>query len=148
MSRGGDRAAREVANFWQSVLGAQPILIDATDHDVQLAWTSHLPQAVATALARALSRAVMLRGASFGTGMRDTTRLAASPTDMWTDIFLMNQGPVREALEKVEGELAELRDLLERGDRPGLHTYLEEGALFRRRLDGDADLPPGAVPRR
>ena len=144
----GDRAAREVANFWQSVLGAQAILIDATDHDVQLAWTSHLPQAVAGALARALSRAVTLRGASFGTGMRDTTRLAASPTDMWTDIFLMNQGPVREALEKVEGELAELRDLLERGDRPGLHAYLEDGALFRRRLDGDADLPPGAVPRR
>jgi prephenate dehydrogenase len=144
----GERAAREIMNFWQSVLGAHPILIDADDHDAQLAWTSHLPQAVASALARAISRNAGLRGASFGAGMRDTTRLAASPAEMWVDIFLMNQGPVREALERMEGELAELRALLEHGDRAGLLAYLEAGVGFRRRLDGDLGAPPGTTPRR
>jgi prephenate dehydrogenase len=144
----GDRAAREVMNFWQAVLGAHPVLIDANDHDVQLAWTSHLPQAVASALARALSRDPGLKGASFGSGMRDTTRLAASPVDMWVDIFLMNHGPVREALERIERDLGELRGLLEHGDRAGLQAYLEEAANFRRRLDGDPNGPPGMPPRR
>ena len=144
----GDRAAREIMNFWQSVLGAHPILIDANDHDVQLAWTSHLPQAVASALARAVSRDPGLKGASFGSGMRDTTRLAASPAEMWVDIFMMNQGPVREALERIEGELGELRALLEHGDRAGLLAYLEEAAAFRRRLDGDPGPPSGMTPRR
>jgi prephenate dehydrogenase len=144
----GDRAAREVMNFWQVVMGAQPVLIDADAHDAQLGWSSHLPQAVASALARVLSRSAEVRGASFGTGMRDTSRLAASPTEMWADIFLMNQGPVREALERMEGELAGLRQLLEHGDRAGLLAYLDEAAVFRRRLDGDLDLPPGPSSRR
>src|SRR5207245_8037855 len=46
-TRGGDGAAREVAHFWESVLEAHPVRIDAAQHDRQLALTSHLPQAVA-----------------------------------------------------------------------------------------------------
>jgi prephenate dehydrogenase len=133
----GDHVAREIMNFWAGVMRAHPVLMDAAVHDAQLAWTSHLPQAVASALARALARAPAARGASFGSGMRDTTRLAASPVEMWVDILLMNRGSVRDALAGVEGELATLRSLLEADDRPGLYAFLEEAALFRRRLERD-----------
>ena len=71
----GPQTAREVMRFWEEVLEAQPILIDAAVHDRQLAWTSHLPQAVAFALAKALADR-RLGGVSYGTGARDTTRLA------------------------------------------------------------------------
>ena len=37
------------------MLEAHPILIGAAAHDRQLAWTSHLPQAVAYALAKVLA---------------------------------------------------------------------------------------------
>jgi hypothetical protein len=37
----------------------------------------------------------------------------------------------------LEGELATLRALLDGEDRPGLYVFLEEAALFRRRLEGD-----------
>jgi prephenate dehydrogenase len=144
---GGDNAAREVMNFWEEVLGAHPVLVDALAHDTQLAWTSHLPQAVASALGHALMREPSLRGASWGTGARDTTRLAASPAEMWVDIFLMNRDPVCGALERAESELAALRALIERGDRAGLYAYLEEAALFRRRLD-EAGAPAGPSRRR
>jgi prephenate dehydrogenase len=137
----GDRAAREVMNFWESVLGAQTVRIDAAVHDTQLGWTSHLPQALASALARTLAREPAIRGASFGTGMRDTTRLAASPPAMWVDILLLNRGPVEAALARAEGELGELRDLLRRGDRAGLESYLEEAAAFRRGIEGGAAYP-------
>jgi prephenate dehydrogenase len=130
----GARAARSVMRFWEDVLEAYPVLISAADHDRQLAWTSHLPQAVASALAKALADRG-LGGVSYGTGARDTTRLAASSPEMWLDILLQNGGPVVEALAGIEDRLGELRRLIEARDRAGLERYLETAREFRRGLD-------------
>jgi prephenate dehydrogenase len=130
----GPRVARGVMRFWEEVLEAHPILIAAAAHDRQLAWTSHLPQAVAYALAKALSDR-RLGGVSYGTGARDTTRLAASTPEMWLDILLQNRDPLVEALSSAERGVAELRRLIEAGDRPGLERYLETAREFRRGLD-------------
>ena len=133
-SPGGDQAARRVMSFWEQVLEAQPVLIDAAAHDRQLAWTSHLPQAVASALAKALADRG-LGGVSFGTGARDTTRLAASSPDMWIDILLYNRAAVVEALEATEHSFADLRNLVAAGDADGLRAYLAAAQRFRKGLD-------------
>jgi prephenate dehydrogenase len=130
----GPRIARGVMRFWEEVLEAHPILIDAAAHDRQLAWTSHLPQAAAYALAKVLADR-RLGGVSYGTGARDTTRLAASSPEMWLDILLQNRDPLVEALSSVESGVAELRRLVEAGDRQGLELYLETAREFRRGLD-------------
>jgi prephenate dehydrogenase len=130
----GPRAARGVMRFWEEVLEADPILIDAAAHDRQLAWTSHLPQAVAYALAKTLADR-RLGGVSYGSGARDTTRLAGSSPEMWLDILLQNGDPLVDALGSVESGVAELRRLIEAGDRPGLERYLEAAREFRRGLD-------------
>ncbi len=130
----GARTARGVMRFWEEILEAQPVLISADDHDRQLAWTSHLPQAVASALAKALADR-QLGGVSYGSGARDTTRLAASSPDMWLDILLQNGAPLVEALSSVEGRLGQLRRLIETRDRHGLERYLETAREFRRGLD-------------
>jgi prephenate dehydrogenase len=131
---GGDRAARAVMGFWQRTLEAQPVLIGAEAHDRQLAWTSHLPQAVASALAKVLADRG-LGGVSFGAGARDTTRLAASSPEMWLDILLYNRAAVTEALASAEAGLAELRRLLAAGDADGLRRYLAAAQRFREGLD-------------
>jgi prephenate dehydrogenase len=133
-SPGGDQAARRVMSFWEQVLDAQPVLIDAAAHDRQLAWTSHLPQAAASALAKALADRG-LAGVSFGTGARDTTRLAASSPDMWIDILLYNRTALLEALEATEHSLADLRSLIAAGDADGLRAYLAAAQRFREGLD-------------
>ncbi len=120
--------------FWEEVLEASPILIDAAAHDRQLAWTSHLPQAVAYALAKALADRGF-GGVSYGTGARDTTRLAGSSPEMWLDIMLQNRDPLMEALSSVESGVATLRHLIETGDRQGLAQYLEIAREFRRGID-------------
>jgi prephenate dehydrogenase len=130
----GPRAARGVMRFWEEILEAHPVLIDAVGHDRQLAWTSHLPQAVAYALAKALADR-RLGGVSYGSGARDTTRLAGSSPEMWLDILLQNGDPLVEALSSVESGVAELRRLIEAGDRQGLERYLEAAREFRRGLD-------------
>ena len=133
-SPAGHMAAQGVSGFWQHTMEASPIRIDAEAHDRQLAWTSHLPQAVSYALANALAGRG-LGGVSYGTGARDTTRLAASSPDLWLDILLYNRAAVGEALEETEHHLAELRRLLAAGDSSALRRYLETAQAFRQGIE-------------
>ena len=130
----GHRAADRVTSFWEHTLQASPIRIAAQDHDRQLAWTSHLPQAVAYALARTLADHG-LAGVSYGSGARDTTRLAASSPELWVDILLYNEPAVSQALARTEDHLAELRRLLAAGDAPGLRSYLGAAQAFRKGIE-------------
>ena len=130
----GAGAAREVAHFWSDTLGAHPVVIDAAQHDRQLAVTSHLPQAVASLLASYLARAAP-PGATFGPGARDTTRVAASDPSLWTEIFLMNRDELLPALRSLEVSLGELERALEVGDAAALTAWLARGTEWRRRLD-------------
>jgi prephenate dehydrogenase len=130
----GHRAAQTVSSFWEHTLEALPVRIEAGLHDRQLAWTSHLPQATAYVLAKALADRG-LGGVSFGTGARDTTRLAASNPELWTDIFLLNRHAIGEALEQMESHLSELRRLLAGGDGALLRAYLAAAQTFRQGLD-------------
>ena len=134
----GDLAARQIMHFWESVLEAHPVLIDAQTHDRQLAWTSHLPQAIASSLAHTLGTSD-LNGASFGTGARDTTRLAGGSPELWVEVLLMNREEVIAALLHAGEDLEKLTALLEGGDRAGLRAFLERAARFRRTLDPASD---------
>jgi prephenate dehydrogenase len=130
----GYRASGTIAGFWEQVLEASPVLIDSEAHDRQLAWTSHLPQAVAYAVAKLLGDQG-LDGVSFGTGARDTLRLAASNPEMWVEILLMNREAVGSALEQTGTGIAELRRLLSAADRPALLRYFEAARAFRQGLE-------------
>jgi prephenate dehydrogenase len=131
---GGHRAAANISSFWEHTLEASPVLIDPELHDRQLAWTSHLPQAVASVLAKSLADNG-LGGVSFGSGAKDTTRLAASNPEMWIDIFLYNAPAVSQALESIEAHVGELRRLLDSGDGAGLRKYLEAARAFRQGIE-------------
>jgi prephenate dehydrogenase len=119
-------------DFWSGTLGAEPVQMEAMAHDQQLAWTSHLPQAAASALAAALARC---QGVSFGTGARDTSRLAASSAPLWTELFRMNRGEITTALQSLESELARLRGLITATDAAPLRDFLERARAFRQGLD-------------
>ncbi|HKT60642.1 MAG TPA: prephenate dehydrogenase [Gemmatimonadales bacterium] len=131
---GGDQVGRRIMRFWAEVLEAQPVLIDAAAHDRQLAWTSHLPQVMASVLARTLAERG-LAGVSFGTGARDTTRLAASSPEMWVDILRYNRAALADALAATGASLAELCRLLEADDADGLRDFLAAAQRFREGLD-------------
>src|SRR5207237_8095486 len=81
-SEGSATATREVAHFWQDVLGAVPVILDAGRHDAQLAATSHVPQIVASLLGDFLARHAP-PGATFGPGALYTTRLGAADPGFW-----------------------------------------------------------------
>lgn len=131
---GGAVAAREIAHFWEVVLEAHPVAIDAGRHDAQVAVTSHLPQVVASLLAHFLA-VHALPGASLGPGARDTTRLAASDPALWTEILLMNRDQLLPALRSLEEPLGAVERALEAGDAPALTAWLARASDWRRRVE-------------
>lgn len=128
----GADASREVAHFWEAVLDARPVVMDAALHDAQLALTSHVPQVVASLLGDFLARCTP-KGASLGAGALDTTRLAASEPALWTEILLMNRDEVLPALRGLEESLGTVERALESGDAPALSAWLTRAAEWRRR---------------
>jgi len=131
----GADAAREIAHFWKDVLEAEPVVLDAARHDAQLAATSHVPQVMASLLGDFLARHAP-PGSTVGTGAADTTRLAASEPELWTEILLMNRDEVLPALRALEESLGTVERALEVGDAGALTAWLTRAATWRRRIGG------------
>jgi len=131
--RDGERAAREIVDFWEHVLEAEPVVLAADRHDAQLAATSHVPQIVASLLGDFLARHAP-RGSTFGPGAMDTTRLAASEPELWTEILLMNRDEILPALRVLEESLGTVERALEVGDAAALTDWLSRAAAWRRRV--------------
>lgn len=119
-------AVARVTALWTS-LGARPEHIDAAAHDRLVGLSSHLPQAVASALAGALRETGVGRDA-LGPGGADTTRLAASDPELWTGILLDNADEVATGLEATERRLVALREALRRGDAAAVRGWLRDAA--------------------
>jgi prephenate dehydrogenase len=119
-----DEAVECAQSLWAS-LGARPVRMDAAEHDDLLAWTSHLPHAVSSALALAMSEAGIVHR-QLGRGGRDVTRLAAGSPDVWTSIMLDNAPAIEAALAQVERQAESFRSLLSARDRAGISERLSK----------------------
>ena len=118
-------SALELANDLWTSLGAKTVTMNASEHDDLLAWTSHSPHAVSTALALALSEAGIVHR-QLGRGGRDVTRLAASSPDVWTSIMLDNAPAVEAALSAVESQVKSFRSLLSARDGEKIRERLSK----------------------
>ncbi|HEX8814132.1 MAG TPA: prephenate dehydrogenase [Terriglobales bacterium] len=97
---------------WLKKIGAHVVVIDAETHDELCAWTSHAPQMISTALAAALAEESETRKprlAMSGRALKDMTRIANSPYEMWRDVAATNQKNIANALLKVERHLSHIR---------------------------------------
>ncbi len=124
-------AAANHADVFRETLnsfGATVIEMTAAEHDSTVAFTSHLPQLISTALAATLYREHNTKLTQiFGPGLVGMTRLALSSPELWSSILATNQGPVREALNAYIKVLGDLQEML--GEREIANTF-EQGTLF------------------
>jgi len=125
----------ELVNGWRELvvsMGSKILDLDASRHDELVAWVSHLPQFLATALSALLEDQVgdapELKDVG-GRALREMTRLGASPFSMWRDIAYTNTEPVEAALAALEQRLAHLRENLR---TPQLRDEFEQANRFRR----------------
>lgn len=117
---------------WVRGMGAKTLDIDPARHDELVAWLSHLPQFVATALSAVLEEEVgdapELKDVG-GRGLREMTRLGASPYSMWRDIAQTNTAAIELTLHTLEQRLAHIRENLR---SPELRAEFERANRFRR----------------
>ena len=129
-------AAQELIR-WIRAVGSEVVVLSPEEHDRVVAFTSHLPQLLSTALAFTLAQRLdkeeHLRAS--GPGLLDMTRLAGSPFEIWRDILATNQEAVREALAACVATLTELQGQIGSDD---LAAVFECAAALARRLRADA----------
>jgi prephenate dehydrogenase len=124
----------ELVKDWRELvaaMGSKTLDLDPSRHDELVGWVSHLPQFVATALSALLQQEVgdapELKDVG-GRGLREMTRLGASPYSMWRDIAHTNTEAVEAALHALEQRLAHLRENLR---TPELRDEFEQANRFR-----------------
>lgn len=137
-ARDGDRiesagAVERAAAFW-TALGGTPRIISAAEHDRMMAWASHLPQLLASALAEVL-RVQGITPGQLGPGGRDMTRLAGSSPVMWRPLLEAAAEDDTAALRAVERELAAIRRTIEGGDWAALEELMDWGRRWTAERD-------------
>ena len=126
-------ALREAFRALLRDIGFRLYAMDAASHDRRMALVSHLPHAAAFALAAMAADAKdPLLAELAGGGFRDTTRVAASSSDLWADILRASPA-LAETLDDYIEELRRLRAALEPGVGPdALTTLLRRASDYRR----------------
>jgi prephenate dehydrogenase len=115
------------ASRFVEALGAKPIVLPdyGEEHDRLMAAISHLPQVTATTLMAVVARAVGADNLEWaGSGLRDTTRLAASQASTWESILASNGHELKPLLKYLASELATIADHLD--DREAVRKLFDE----------------------
>jgi prephenate dehydrogenase len=115
-------------------LGAVPHIMTPELHDRFVGAVSHLPQLTASALMHVVGNLAGDAGLEIaGAGLMDTTRLAASPPDIWKDVAATNEDVLRDALDALIRALTDLRDGLETGE--AIDSVFTSACRWRTSLD-------------
>jgi prephenate dehydrogenase len=93
-----------IEEFWRS-LGSVVVKMSPEEHDQTLAVTSHLPHIAAAVLAMTVPERYFRFS---GSGLLDTTRIAAGDPELWRQILTLNRNDVLTALEQYGTNLAAL----------------------------------------
>ena len=137
--RSNSPAVQAIRELWETA-GATVISMDPFVHDRVMGAVSHLPHVAAFSLITALGEIqeqmvsdvdLMSYG---GGGLRDTTRIAASSSEMWRDICLWNRDNLITMVEAYERHLAHFKRLIETSDGPGLEKAMGRAKEIREKV--------------
>jgi prephenate dehydrogenase len=131
-------ALHKVKQFLQST-NSHLVYLDPTTHDFLMAYLSHSPQIISSALSASIPDHSVIKGNFLhlaGRGFRDMTRIAASGYPMWKDIFNTNRHNILQSLhdfkDTLQAMISALAELPQ--SEPQLHTVFEKGVKNRMQL--------------
>jgi len=118
-----NQVAKVKVRYLWTKIGAKVKEISPKEHDSLLSEVSHLPHLAAFALMNAIPKESMKFALQ---GLKDTTRIAASNPQMWSDICLMNRRNIIKALDKYVESLSDIRkEIIERNDAKLIKLFTE-----------------------
>lgn len=119
------RVVQDISRLAYNIGFAKVVVSNVEEHDSVIAFTSQLAHVVSSSYVKSPS---LLKQAGFSAGsFKDLTRVAKLNEDMWTELFLMNRGPLVDEIEHIIARLTEYRDAIANNDAQRLHDLLKEG---------------------
>jgi prephenate dehydrogenase len=100
------------------------VVRDPAEHDVEVAWMSHVPHVMAFAFSDALNAAPAGAAEVAGAGFGDFTRIARSEPELWGDILSANRKALSAPLQAVGDALARLGRAIEANDADALERAI------------------------
>jgi len=121
---------RKIKSLWIQ-LGTRIIYLSPARHDKLISYVSHLPHIIAFSLMQSVPRHSLYLASS---GLKDTTRIALSPVELWRDILLTNPENTLAALEKFLNSLHQIKSAIIQNDAKALKRILRLASLKRQSL--------------
>jgi len=114
-------------SLWKK-LGSRVAILSPGEHDRILSLTSHLPHALAFSLIAAVPEKFL----SFSSGgLKDSTRIAASDPDLWSEIFLSNRDNLLAAFSSFQNKFNALKLALAKRNKKSLVKILKTAGKKR-----------------
>lgn len=129
-SKASQQKIERLSNLINLIL-ARPYIISAKEHDKILSFTSHLPQIISYIL----SLTVLSESSFVGSGFKDTTRLAKSPSDLWIDIIKENKENILFSLEEFKKNLELCYEKIEKEKWEDLKDIFEKSRNKRLEIE-------------
>lgn len=133
-SRGVDSELLALGVEVIGICGAHLIDMSIQEHDQAVALISHLPQILSSALAAQLQGAPAHWLDLAGSGLRDTTRIAASSAPLWREIISANSKSLSPLLDSVIEDLMKLKGEL--ADADAVSKFIVAGNIGRAAIPG------------
>ncbi len=120
------RALKRITGFWKK-MGCRIRVLTPQRHDEIVALVSHLPHLAAGQLVKAACNSLDFASSGFF----DTTRIASSSAEIWTDIFLTNKKFIIQAIDKYIKQLKLVKNLIRKEDRVRLSAEFKRIKVLR-----------------
>lgn len=133
-SRGVSSELLAVGKEIIEICGGHLIDMPSEIHDKAVALVSHLPQIMSSALAAQLEGAPAEWLDLAGTGLRDTTRIAASNSQLWREILKANRDALTPLLDGVIEDLKNLQ--LSLTSESAIEEFIKSGNRGRSMIPG------------
>jgi prephenate dehydrogenase len=130
------KAIEKVEQFWR-LLKMKTVRMTPEEHDRLTADISHLPHAIAAALVRVQSPQSLQLAAR---GFLDSTRIAAGDSALWRDILLENRDNLRSGITRLQDQLQQLLNLLDRNDATAVQEWLKVASSSRSSMKKTSEL--------
>ncbi len=123
-----DEDAMKMAEDLYKTLGMYLVYLNAYEHDMQVAYVSHISHITSFALANTVLEKEKEEDAIFrlaSAGFESTVRLAKSNPQMWVPIFMQNRENVLDVLNEHISQLRKFKACLEKENTEYLQQLIE-----------------------
>jgi prephenate dehydrogenase len=129
-------ALDNVISIWKA-FGSKTVIMDPSEHDSIFAAVSHMPHVISYVLINAIKDSngdILSHG---GRGLRDMTRIALSPPDLWRDICMYNKDNILQSLRDFLSSASRVEKLIENSDWDNLREEFQKAKAGRQILETD-----------